>query len=228
MPKELSFWSPSFQLERSNLSRAETETVKAMARLKSLLHYAMQNPLFAGERTALVAPTQGRVLEIAFETEKNVPYYSPWATDLAIVCLDAALAEPRRGAGDRGLRIERVSPGSDTARLPFEDSHFDWAVSTLTLCRTKHPDAILAEVRRVLKPSGAYLFLEHGRSADPAMSRWQARLRNLWLRYGGCDLDREIDQMILTAGFRIEKLERYQLGQPKFLSTMYRGVARRI
>jgi ubiquinone/menaquinone biosynthesis C-methylase UbiE len=100
-------------------------------------------------------------------------------------------------------------------------------VSTLTLCRTKHADAILAEVRRVLKPSGAYLFLEHGRSSDPAMSRWQRGLRNLWLNYGGCDLDREIDQIIHAAGLRLEKLDRYQLGQPKFLSTMYRGAARR-
>jgi SAM-dependent methyltransferase len=117
--------------------------------------------------------------------------------------------------------------GSDTSRLPFEDSRFDWVVSTLTLCRTRHSDAILAEVRRVLKPSGAYLFLEHGRSSDAEMSRWQRRLRNLWRNFGGCDLDREIDQMIRAAGFRIEKLERYQLGQPKFLSTMYRGTARR-
>jgi len=189
-----------------------------MSRLKSrLLHYAMKNPLFVGERTALVAATQGCVLEICFEPDLNVPYYSPWVTDLAIVCLDGAAAESRDATNDRGLRIERMFSGSDTTTLPFEDSHFDWVVSTLTLCRTKHADAILAEVRRVLKPSGAYLFLEHGRSSDPAMSRWQRRLRSRWLNYGGCDLDREIDQMIRAAG----------LGQPKFLSTMYRGVARR-
>jgi SAM-dependent methyltransferase len=199
-----------------------------MSRLKSrLLHYAMKNPLFAGERTALVSATQGRVLEICCETEKNVSYYSPWVTDLAIVCLDGAAGEPRHGTNDRGLSVERIFSGSDTTTLPFEDSRFDWVVSTLTLCRTRHADAILAEVRRVLKPSGAYLFLEHGRSSDAAMSRWQRRLRNLWLKFGGCDLDREIDQMIRAAGFRIEKLERYQLGQPKFLSTMYRGAARR-
>ncbi len=200
---------------------------KAKSRLKSrLFHYAMRNPLFAGERTALLAPLQGRVLEIAFETERNVPYYSPWVTDLAIVCLEGAPAEPRRGTSDRGLRIERIFPGAGCTRLPFEDGRFDFAVSTLTLCRTEHSEAILAEVRRVLKPSGAYYFLEHGRSADPSMSRWQARLRNLWLEYGGCDIDREIDQLIVGAGFRIQKLDRIQFGQPKFLSTIYRGIAR--
>ena len=79
----------------------------------------------------------------------------------------------------------------------------------------------------MLKQAGGYIFLEHGRSANPSMARWQARLRNWWLTYGGCDLDREIDRMILGSGFRIEKLERFQFGRPKFLSTMYRGLARR-
>src|SRR5271166_1596216 len=102
-----------------------------MSRLKSrLLHYAMKNPPFVGERTALLAATQGRVLEICCETEKNVPYYSPWVTDLAIVCLDGAPDESRRGTNDRGLRIERIFSGSETTTLPFEDSHFDWVVST--------------------------------------------------------------------------------------------------
>ena len=199
-----------------------------MSRLQPrLLHCAMENPLFAGERTALIAPTQGRVLEIAFETERNIPYYSPWVTDLAIVCVGGVPAEPRRGVSDRGLRIERFFSGIETTTLPFEDSCFDWVTSTLTLCRTRNTSAILAEVRRVLKSSGAYLFLEHGRSADRAMSRWQRRMRSLWLNYGGCNIDREIDRMILAAGLQLEKLDRYQLGQPRFLSTMYRGRARR-
>jgi SAM-dependent methyltransferase len=199
-----------------------------MSRLESrLLHYPMKDPLFVTERTALVAATQGRVLEICFETDKNVHYYSPWVTNLAIVCLEGAPGASRHDTNDRGLRVERIFCGSEATSLPFEDSSFDWAVSALTLCRTKNTGAILAEVRRVLKPSGGYLFLEHGRSADPAMARWQHRLRKLWLGYGGCDLDREIDQMIVAAGFRIEKMERFQFGQPKFLSTMARGLARR-
>lgn len=201
---------------------------KVLSRLKSrLLHYAMKNPLFSGERTTLVSATQGRVLEIAFETEKNVPYYSPWVTDLAIVCVDGAVAEPRESVSNRGLRVERIFSGADIAALPFEDSRFDWVVTTLALCRLKHAGAVLAEVRRVLKPSGEYIFLEHGRSADTSMRQWQQRLGRLWLKFGGCDLNREIDQMIHAAGLRIDKLDRYQLGQPKFLSTMYRGTAKR-
>jgi SAM-dependent methyltransferase len=195
--------------------------------LKSrLLHYAMKNPLFVGERTALIAATQGRVLEIAFD-DQNVPYYSPWVTDLVIVCFQGTADESRHDTNDRGLRIERIFPANDNATLPFEDASFDWAVSTLTLCRTKHSGAILAEVRRILKPSGTYLFLEHGRNSDPTMTRWRRGLRDLWLTFGGCDLDREIDSIIRNAGFRIEKIERYQLGWPRFLFSMYRGAARR-
>lgn len=199
-----------------------------MSGLKSRLqHYAMKNALFSGRRTALIAATQGRVLEICCETDKNIHYYSPWVTDLAIVCLDSAPAGPSHETSDRGLRVELILAGADAAALPFEDGRFDWVVSTLTLCRAKHADAILAEVKRVLKASGSFLFLEHGRSADPAMGRWQQRLRNLWLKVGGCDLDREIDRMIDGAGLSIEKLDRYPLGWPKFLFTMYRGSARR-
>jgi SAM-dependent methyltransferase len=199
-----------------------------MSGLKSRLqHYAMKNSLFAGQRTALVAATQGRVLEICFETDKNVHYYSPWVTDLAIVCLDGARSAPRHDISDRGPRADLILAGEDSVALPFEDGRFDWVVSTLTLCRAKHPDAIVAEVKRVLKPSGSFLFLEHGHSADPAIGRWQQRLRNLWFKVGGCDLDLKIDRMIEAAGLLIEKLDRFQLGRPKFLSTMYRGSARR-
>lgn len=198
-----------------------------MPALKSRLqHYPMKNAQFSGERTALVSATQGSVLEICCETDKNLAYYSPWVTELAIVCLAGAPASSRAQTNDRGLPVEVTFAGADAAKLPFEDSRFDWVVSTLTLCRTKDIEATLAEVRRVLKPSGAFLFLEHGRSSDPSLSRWQRRLRSLWLNVGGCDLDREIERKIAGAGFRIEKLRRYQLGQPKFLSSMYRGSAR--
>jgi ubiquinone/menaquinone biosynthesis C-methylase UbiE len=197
-----------------------------MPPLSRLEHYPMKNSLFAGERTALVAPTQGRVLEICCEAGKNIPYYSPWVTDLAIVCLDGAPAPVHHETTDRGLRVEVMRAGSNAVALPFDDASFDWAVSTLTLCRLKDAPAILAEVRRVLKPSGAFLFLEHGRSENPATRRWQRRLHNLWMRIGGCELDREIDRMIDAAGMRIESLKHYQLGQPRFLSAMYRGSAR--
>ena len=199
-----------------------------MSRLTSRLqHFPMTNSLFSGERTALVALTQGRVLELCFETAKNLHYYSPWVTDLTVVCLEGPARPSEHDANDRGLRVERIFPGGDATRLPFDDAAFDWVVTTLTLCRMKHPAAMLSEVRRVLKPSGGYLFLEHGRGDDPSMRRRQASWRNLWMRLGECDIDLDIDGFVLAAGMRIERRERHQLGHPRFLSTMYRGLARR-
>lgn len=193
---------------------------------RSLLHYAMKTPLFAGERTALIAPTQGRVLEVCFEADKNLPYYSPWVTELVIVSMSGGQTPPRMETADRGLRVERIFSPNDAAQLPFEDSSFDWVVTTLSLCRMRNPSPILREIGRVLKRSGSYVFLEHGRSPDPKINRWQRRLRGFWRQWGGCDLDRQIDLMLRDAGLEIESLERYQLGRPKFLSSIYRGRAR--
>jgi SAM-dependent methyltransferase len=197
-----------------------------LSRLKSrLLHHPMNVATFSDRRTSLIAVTQGRVLELCFETNKNLPYYSPWVTELAQVCLAGAEAQPRETTTERGLRVRRVFRDPTAAQLPFEDSRFDWAVSTLALCRMRHPAALLTETARVLKPSGAYLFLEHGRSSDPATSEWQDRLDRYWGRIGGCELCLPIDDIIRSVGFRIDLLERFQLGRPKFLSAMYRGSA---
>jgi SAM-dependent methyltransferase len=197
-----------------------------MSRLKTRVqHYPMKNSLFAGQRTALLAATQSRVLELCYDPDKNSPYYSPWVTSLALVCLDGVPRDPRGDANDRGMPIERIFPGSEITTLPFEDASFDWVVTTLTLCRMKNPQTILVEIRRVLKPSGGYLFLEHGRSPDASMRRWQSRCKNLWMEIGGCDIDLEIGAMIADAGLHLKKFDQYQLGHPKFLSTMCRGMA---
>jgi SAM-dependent methyltransferase len=175
----------------------------------------------------LIAPTQGRVLEICFETDKNLPYYSPWVTEISIVCVAGASADRKVTTTDRGLRVERIFSGLETNALPFEDAHFDWVVTTLALCRIPNPPIILREIRRVLKPSGSYIFIEHGISADRKVNRWQRRMKRVWRRWGGCELDREIDRMIRDAGLEIGSIDRYQLGRPRFLSSIYRGSARR-
>jgi SAM-dependent methyltransferase len=202
-------------------------SILSRLKFRGLLHYAMKNPLFAGERTALIAPTQGRVLEICFETDKNLPYYSPWVTEISIVCVAGASADRKVTTTDRGLRVERIFSGLETNALPFEDAHFDWVVTTLALCRIPNPPIILREIRRVLKPSGSYIFIEHGISADRKVNRWQRRMKRVWRRWGGCELDREIDRMIRDAGLEIGSIDRYQLGRPRFLSSIYRGSARR-
>jgi len=122
--------------------------------------------------------------------------------------------------------VERVQQAGE--HLPFPAGRFDCVVTTLTLCTVADPLSALSEIRRVLRPSGTYVFLEHGRSAEPRVARLQDRLNPLWRRSGigrGCNINRQIDSLIAQAGLRIVALERYVLGRPRIMMEMYRGVA---
>ena len=98
------------------------------------------------------------------------------------------------------IRIQHVTAES----LPYADRSFDFVVSTWTLCTIPDPVQALQEVRRVLKPGGTFLFLEHGRSEDREIAAWQDRLNPIQNIIGcGCNLNRQIDQLITQAGLKI-------------------------
>jgi SAM-dependent methyltransferase len=101
-------------------------------------------------------------------------------------------------------------------------------VITYTLCSVDDPEQALREVRRVLKPEGRVLFLEHGLSADDDVSRWQHRLNPVWRAFAvGCNLDRPVRALLARAGFRIDEVEEYYLaGTPRPIGFLCRGVAR--
>jgi len=84
--------------------------------------------------------------------------------------------------------------------------------------------AAFGEMRRVLKPGGRLLFVEHGRSPDPGVARWQERITPLWRRMsGGCHLNRKIDELIERSGFRIDRLETGYISGPKIMTFVYEG-----
>jgi ubiquinone/menaquinone biosynthesis C-methylase UbiE len=100
-------------------------------------------------------------------------------------------------------------------------------VTTWTLCTIPDVRRALAEMRRVLKPGGALIFVEHGRAPEPGVARWQDRLDPLWSRFaGGCHLNRRIDELISGSGFRIERLDHARLPGPRTHSFLYEGRAR--
>jgi ubiquinone/menaquinone biosynthesis C-methylase UbiE len=120
--------------------------------------------------------------------------------------------------------VERVR--LDAERLPFDDARFDTVVSTWTLCSIPDPVAALREMRRVLRPEGRYVFLEHGRSDDARVARFQDRFNPVQRRLGcGCNINRRIDTLLQQAGFVVGALDRYVLPGPRTLGTMYRGSA---
>lgn len=112
--------------------------------------------------------------------------------------------------------------------IPLEDESVDTVVTSWTLCSIPDVQRALQEVRRVLKPSGRLLFVEHGLAPEPRVRRWQQRLTPVWRRLaGGCHLDRPVDQLIEEAGLRIEQLETGYMAGPRPMTFMYEGVARR-
>ncbi len=190
------------------------------------LHPKLKDPWFIGERTEMLAPAQGRLLDLCFEPQANLNYYSPWVSSASVVCPDPA-REPGRveARNARGALCEQIFIGSGL-KLPFADGEFDWAFSLMSLCRLPDPAPILAEIRRVLKPGGTYAFLEHGSSPDPRLRRCQWLANRMWQRFGGCELTRPIDAMIEESGFQIETLDRFPLPNPRVLAGGYRGKAR--
>jgi len=180
-------------------------------------------------RAPALAAATGDVLEVGFGTGLNLPYYPSAVRRL--VALDPLRALERRVArrvAAARFPVERVALAADQ-RLPFEDASFDSVVTTFTLCSIPDPAVALAEMRRVLRPGGVYLFLEHGRSDDPKVARRQERWEPIQRRIaGGCHLSRPIDRLVRAAGFDVERLERFvQPHAPRILAEMYRGAGRR-
>jgi SAM-dependent methyltransferase len=106
------------------------------------------------------------------------------------------------------------------------DAIADTVVMTWTLCSIPDPAAALAEMRRVLRPGGKLLFVEHGLSPEPGVSRWQHRLTPFWRRVaGGCHLNRKMDDLVRDAGFTLADVKTDYADGPRFLTYMYQGSA---
>jgi ubiquinone/menaquinone biosynthesis C-methylase UbiE len=112
--------------------------------------------------------------------------------------------------------------------LPFPERRFDSIVSTWTLCSIPDPLKALREIRRVLKPQGVFLFLEHGRSREARIAAWQDRLNPIQnLIACGCHLNRPIDLLIARSGFHLTDLSRFQVPHvPRIIGEMFQGHAR--
>src|SRR5437016_3098075 len=126
-------------------------------------------------RKALLGPVRGRVIEIGGGTGANLPFYSEGVEELVITEPEEPMARRlERKLADHRLPVRVVRAPAE--KLPLDDGSFDFAVSTLVLCTVDDPEQALGEIRRLLKPDGTLLFIEHVRSDDPRLARWQDRL----------------------------------------------------
>ena len=103
----------------------------------------------------------------------------------------------------------------------------DSVVVTWTFCTIPQPERALVEIRRVLKPNGRLVFVEHGLAKDESVARTQNRINPLWRRVaGGCHLNRKPDQLLIDAGFKFESITEGYVPGPKFATYNYRGIAK--
>jgi len=199
-------------------------------RLFAALYDRMNNVAERGwlgeRRESLLARSRGEVLEIGGGTGANVPHYRGVE--------HVVLTEP-----DPFMRVQILPKlararvpvevlNADAQELPFPDERFDTVVSTLVLCTVPDQSAVLAEIRRVLRPDGRLLFLEHVRGEGCA-ARWQDRIEPLWRRLvAGCHPSRDTVATIEAVGLQIEGIERFKLPVPlSGLTPHVQGVATR-
>jgi len=160
-------------------------------------------------RRRLFPQAQDRVLELGTGTGANLPFYSHTthviATDASAEMLRAARRRPARATIHWSL--------ADAQALPFPGACFDYVTAALLFCSVSDPLAACCEVRRVLRPTGRLLLLEHVRGPGPVMS-WVTELLNVpwhaWNRV--CHLNRETARTVAAAGFRIQRIQRHTLG----------------
>ena len=191
-----------------------------------LLDFVMSSRMFRKPRDRTLAPARGRILEIGFGTGMNLTHYPPTVQRIEAIDPDLDLDRyslPRIAAASIGVDFHHL----DAEHLPFESDRFDTVVSTFTLCSIPDVAHALREIRRVLKPGGQFLFLEHGRSPDPAVARWQDRLNAAWMPLaGGCHLNRPTRALVADAGLVVGPVQNYYLKRtPRFVGYMTEGMA---
>lgn len=203
--------------------------------LPHLINFSMRQQNLAAYRGRVVPAATGRVLEIGVGSGLNLPFYAPDVAEvigldpsprLLDMARDMAL-DMARSAGHQAAPTVRLVEGS-AETIPVDTACIDTVVTTWTLCSIPNAPQALGEMRRVLKPGGRLLFVEHGLAPDPGVRRWQDLLTPMWKRIGGgCHLNRAISSLIANAGFQFDRCETgYMGGGPKPMTFMYEGSAR--
>lgn len=190
-----------------------------------LLDWTMANPAMTQYREQLLKDVKGNVLEIGFGTGLNLAYYPPTVETLTTIDVNPGmtkLAQKRIATFD--LPVDSKTLNGE--HLPLDDNTFDSVVSTWTLCSIAQVEQALSEVHRVLKPGGAFYFIEHGLSDDPDIQIWQDRLNPIQKVIGdGCNLNRNI-QALVEQHFHMVTLERFDIEKfPRIGAHTYKGVA---
>jgi ubiquinone/menaquinone biosynthesis C-methylase UbiE len=201
--------------------------LKPIARSYDRVMRGMEEAGLTEWRAELLAPLSGKVLEIGAGTGRSLAMYPPAVTSLTLAEPDRHMrTQLRERVAGQGRAADVIDAPAES--LPFADATFDAVVSSLVLCSVRNQAPVLGEVRRVLRPGGHFVFVEHMAAEDrPRRLKWQRRIEPLWrLLAGNCHLTRSTEEAIADAGFEVVAIERASLrGAPPFIRPSIRGSA---
>ena len=196
--------------------------------LPHLINLAMRNRDLLPYRRRLISAAEGRTLEIGIGSGLNLPFYPREVRE--IIGLDPSpelLAMTRQAADQISSPVTLLDASAEA--IPLDDRSVDTVITTWTLCSIPGAFQALSEMRRVLKPGGHLLFVEHGRAPDASIRKWQDWLTPAWKRIGGgCHLNRPIQTMIESAGYQFTELETGYIKGPNPMTYLYHGRAKPI
>ena len=179
------------------------------------------------QRKKVVPLAQGLVLDVGIGSGLNIPFYDMSKID-KVLGLDPSVELNNLAkdvAEEHQIDIDFMLCGAED--IPLPDNHVDTVLITYTMCTI--PDVLEAnkEMLRVLKPGGKLIFCEHGQAPDLKVAKWQKRIDPLWGKIaGGCHLNRDIPNLITSAGFEIENMEQMYLpSTPSIAGYNYWGTA---
>lgn len=193
--------------------------------LPRMIERGMRNSAMTKLRPRVPPLATGRVLEIGVGSGLNFPFYTSEVRHLfGLEPADHLRESAAEMAESAPFPVTLIGCGAED--IPLETASLDTVVTTWTLCSVPDVEAALREMRRVLRPEGRLLFMEHGRAPEPEVVRRQDRLAPVLRAVAGCSPNRQIDQLIEQAGFRFATIERGYLEGPKFIAYHFIGDAR--
>ena len=193
-----------------------------------LINLGMSGEKTARYRRIMLPHAKGEVLEIGFGTGLNLPFYPEHVKKIHAVDVNAGMyALAHKNIEKSSIEVDHHIQNAES--LPFPDEFFDTIVSTWTLCSIKDIKSVLQEIFRVLKPTGKFIFVEHGLSSEPGIQKWQRIFTPIQqVIADGCHLNRNMEVLIKQAGFHFDTLHKeYAEGVPKVGGYLYYGIARK-